>query len=290
MENKNNLHFFLGGNDLEMKTIKDLLEKQGVAYSDANLGWWNANVSSYEEEIKKVATEGKTPVIVELATEDDKGNPLMTLPDNTINIDHHNKNAGRSASILQICDLLGVEPTRRDLLVAANDVGMAKAMREMGATETEINKIRYQDRACQGITPEQEEQAIEALSSAKEIGGILFVTCEHSKTATILDRLDRDQYPDVFMYSRSDKEINFSGDGYICAKLVEKFPHPYNFSGGNGFGKKGEMAYWGGSYADVKEAAKFVIKENFEKQQDKTATPQMDVAALKALTDFKFEK
>lgn len=34
---KKNLHFFLGGNDLEMKTIKDLLDKQGIAYSDANL-------------------------------------------------------------------------------------------------------------------------------------------------------------------------------------------------------------------------------------------------------------
>lgn len=29
--NKDNLHFFLGGNDLEMKTIKDLLDKQGIA-------------------------------------------------------------------------------------------------------------------------------------------------------------------------------------------------------------------------------------------------------------------
>ena len=153
-ENKNmknkNLHFFLGGNDLEMKTIKDLLDKQGVAYSDSNLGW-GATTSKYGEEIEKVAKEGKTPVIIELGID-------SKLPENTINIDHHNENASKPASILQVCDLLGIEPTRKMQLIAANDSGYIPAMLEMGATKEEIAQIRYQDRAAQGITPEQENK------------------------------------------------------------------------------------------------------------------------------------
>ena len=34
--NTKNLHFFLGSSDLEMKTIKNLLDKQGVAYFESD--------------------------------------------------------------------------------------------------------------------------------------------------------------------------------------------------------------------------------------------------------------
>ena len=278
---KNNLHFFLGGSDLEMKTIKDLLDKEGISYSDAKLGWWEAKTSKYGDEIEKVAKEGKIPVIVELGID-------SKLPEGTINIDHHNENAGNPASILQVCDLLGVEKTRDYLLVAANDTGMANGMREIGATEQEIAKIRYRDRAVQGITPEQEEQAEKALKEAKEIGGVMIVTCKHSRTAAILDRLDRDKNPDVFMYSTSDGEINFSGDGLICKKLTERFPDSDNFSGGSGFGKKGEMAYWGGKKADPNEAAKFVIKA--KRQQENADTAELDIVTAKILKDFSNSK
>ena len=110
---KDNLHFFLGGNDLEMVTIKKLLDKEGAAYSDAGLSW-GASTSKYGDEIEKVAKEGKTPVIIELGID-------SKLPENTINVDHHNENADKPASILQVCELLGVEPTREMQLVAANE-------------------------------------------------------------------------------------------------------------------------------------------------------------------------
>lgn len=269
--NKNNLHFFLGGRDLEMETIRDLLDKQSVAYSDANLDWGNADVLAYRNEIAETVEKGMIPVIVELRTKDKDGKSLMKLPSNIVIVDHHNENSGNDASVIQVCRLLGIEPTRYELLVAANDIGMGKAMREMGATKTEINKIRYLDRVAQGITPEQEKQAETALGNAKESGGVLFVTCEHSKTASILDRLDRDTYLNVFMYSASDGKIIFSGDGFICKKLTEKFPQPNNFSGGYGFGKKGEMAYWGSTDEDVNEVAKFVLAINHEKQTETKA-------------------
>lgn len=98
-----------------MKIIKDLLDKQGVAYSDANLAW-GATTSKYGDEIEKVARGGKTPVIIELGVD-------SKLPKNTINVDYHNENANKPASILQVCELLGAEPTRKMQLIAANDSG-----------------------------------------------------------------------------------------------------------------------------------------------------------------------
>jgi hypothetical protein len=296
--NTNNLHFFLGGNDLEMKTIKNLLDEQGVAYSDANLSW-GASTSKYGDEISEVAAEGKTPVIVELAVD-------SKLPENTINVDHHNENSDKPASILQVCELLGVEPTRKMQLVAANDSGYIPAMMAMGASETEINAIRYQDRATQGITLEQEEQAEFALQHTKEMYGVTVVMLKHSKTATVTDRLFDETKPQNLLIISQDGETNYFGPEDICRKLqgnkVGERPAPWDpnqtevlydhfggWTGGAGLGQKGGTAFWGG-YADQKEILKFVIKENFEKQQDKTATSQMDVAALKALTDFKFEK
>ncbi|MBQ7659611.1 MAG: hypothetical protein IJS26_02550 [Alphaproteobacteria bacterium] len=201
--NKDNLHFFLGGADAEMATIKELLDKQGVAYSDAKLAW-GASTSKYGDEIEKVAKEGKTPVIVELSVD-------SPIPLNTINVDHHNENAGRPASILQVCDLLGVEATRKMQLVAANDSGYIPAMMEMGASKEEIAQIRYLDRATQGITPEQEKQAEEAIAGAREVCGVTVIKMAHSKTATVTDRLfDPDKPQNLAIFS-ADGEVNYFG-------------------------------------------------------------------------------
>lgn len=290
--NTNNLHFFLGGSDLEMKTIKDLLDKQGVAYSDAGLSW-GASTSKYGDEIAKVAAEGKTPVIVELAVD-------SKLPEGTINVDHHNENASRPASILQVCELLGVEPTRKMQLVAANDSGYIPAMINMGAAKSEIAQIRYQDRATQGITPEQEQQAEEAIKHSKEMFGVTIVMLEHSKTATVTDRLFDASKPQNLLIISADGETNYFGPEDICRALqgnkIGERPAPWDpnqteilydnfggWTGGAGLGQKGGTAFWGG-YADQKEIAKFVLKANAEKQQAKTS--EKDVAMAKFLNDF----
>lgn len=296
--NTNNLHFFLGGNDLEMKTIKDLLEKQGVAYSDAGLSW-GASTSKYGDEINQVAASGKIPVIVELAVD-------SKLPENTINVDHHNENSNKPASILQVCELLGIEPTRSMQLVAANDCGYIPAMAAMGASKVEINQIRYQDRAMQGITLEQEEQAELALQYKKEMYGVTVVMLPHSKTATVTDRLFDETKPQNLLIISQDGETNYFGPEDICRKLqgnkVGERPAPWDpnqtevlydhfggWIGGAGLGQKGGTAFWGG-YADQKEILKFVLKENFEKLQDKTTTTEMDVTMAKLLNDFANKK
>lgn len=292
---KNNLHFFLGGADLEMTTIKKLLDKEDIAYSDAGLSW-GASTSKYGEEIEKVAKEGKTPVIIELAVD-------SPVPENTINVDHHNENANKPASILQVCELLDVEPTREMRLVAANDSGYIPAMIEMGATKEEINAIRYKDRASQGITPEQEKQAEEAIAGAKEVFGVTVIRMAHSKTATVTDRLfDPDKPQNIAIFS-ADGEVNYFGPEDICRALqgnkTGERPAPWDpnqtevlydhfggWTGGAGLGKEGGTAFWGG-YPDHAKALEFILTKNLEKQKEKSNSQTVDAIKLKILSDFK---
>ncbi len=293
--NKNNLHFFLGGVDLEMATIKKLLDKENIAYSDAGLSW-GASTSKYGEEIEKTAKEGRTPVIIELAVD-------SPVPENTINVDHHNENAHKPASILQVCELLDVKPTREMQLVAANDSGYIPAMIEMGATKEEINAIRYKDRASQGITPEQEKQAEEAIAGAKEVFGVTVVRMAHSKTATVTDRLfDPDKPQNIAIFS-ADGEVNYFGPEDICRALqgnkTGERPAPWDpkqtevlydhfggWVGGAGLGKEGGSAFWGG-YPDHVEALEFILTKNQEKQKEKSNSKVADMMLSKALSDFR---
>lgn len=288
--NKDDLHFFLGGTDAEMVAIKELLDKQGVAYSDAKLAW-GASTSKYGDEIEKVVKEGKTPVIVELAID-------SNIPKSTINVDHHNENAGRPASILQVCELLGVQPTRKMQLIAANDSGYIPAMLELGASKEEIAQIRYLDRAAQGITPEQEKQAEEAIAEAREVCGVTVIKMAHSKTATVTDRLfDPDKPQNIAIFS-ADGEVNYFGPEDICRKLqgnkTGERPAPWDpnqtevlydhfggWIGGAGIGKEGGTGFWGG-YPNHTEALEFILTQNQEKQK---GSKTLDPAVLVALKD-----
>lgn len=288
--NKDNLHFFLGGADAEMVAIKELLDKQGVAYSDAKLAW-GASTSKYGDEIEKVVKEGKTPVIVELAIDSD-------IPESTINVDHHNENTGKPASILQVCELLGVQPTRKMQLIAANDSGYIPAMLELGASKEEIAQIRYLDRAAQGITPEQEKQAEEAIAEAREVCGVTVIKMAHSKTATVTDRLfDPDKPQNIAIFS-ADGEVNYFGPEDICRKLQGNktgersapwdpnqtevlYDHFGGWIGGAGIGKEGGTGFWGG-YPNHTEALEFILTQNQEKQK---GSKTLDPAVLVALRD-----
>lgn len=205
--NKEELHFFLGGKDLEMTAIKSLLEKEKVTYSDAGLAW-GASTSKYGNEINKVASEGKTPVLVELQVD-------SPLPENTLNIDHHNDRAGEPASILQVCEMLGVQPTRKMQLIAANDSGYIPAMKALDATSEEINQIRLLDRQSQGITAEQEQEAERAIAEKTEVYGVTVVRMKHSKTATVTDRL--------FCENKPQNLLIFSEDGELTTLVTALF-------------------------------------------------------------------
>ena len=56
------LVFFLGGQDLEMVTIRDLLAQESCPYHDKGLGW-GARASDYRTEIEAVLAQGQIPVL-----------------------------------------------------------------------------------------------------------------------------------------------------------------------------------------------------------------------------------
>lgn len=136
--------FLLGGRDLEMITIKRMLIDSGFeepeSIADLNLQW-GAKLSAYQNRFN----DELTFVGIELSQD-------IVPPPHYINIDHHNENANKPSSIEQIAKLLGIELTREQQLIAANDKGFIPAMEALGATREEIVDIRRRDREAQGVT------------------------------------------------------------------------------------------------------------------------------------------
>jgi len=243
---KRSFCFFLGGKDAEMVEIASLLATAGEWMVNKNLGW-GAKASAYAAEILEAVRKGLTPVLVELEVD-------FELPTGAVVVDHHGARASEPASILQVLGLLGIDPTRRQLLVAANDSGYIPAMLAMGATPEEVAEIRLADRSAQGITLEQEAEAERAISVAEIKGRLTTVRMAHSKCATVTDRLFG-RYDQLLILS-GDGEVNFYGDGAICAELKTKFG---GWNGGSGLGKAGESAFWGG-YPKQEEVLDFICQ------------------------------
>ena len=248
--NCNNMVVFLGGNDAEMNEIRQVLIQNGIETQDKNLGW-GAKASAYAEEIAAAALSGKTVVTVELERD-------IELPEGSIEVDHHGDRSSEPASILQVLSLLGLEPTRMQLLLAANDSGFIPAMLAQGATQEEVAAVRLLDRQAQGITPEQEAEAERAISVAETINGVTVVRMAHSKCATVTDRLFDPNKPQCLLILSGDGESNFYGERALCEELKgEKTgtaPAPWdpnqtietfsNFGGWTGGGE--ETGFWGG--------------------------------------------
>lgn len=253
----NNLVIFAGGYDGEMIEIFNICREAGVELVDKHLGW-GAAASAYAEEIVAAAAAGKTPVLVELGLD-------IELPETAIVVDHHNEMSDRPASILQVLDLLGLEPTRYQRLVAANDCGYIPAMLSMGATAEEVAAVRLADRSAQGITPEQEAEAERALGCREVINGVTVVRMSHSKTATIADRLFNPEEEQRLLILSGDGESNFFGKKELClllqgektGKTAEGWDTYSHFGGWTGGGD--ETGFWGG-YADQDEVLDFVVK------------------------------
>ncbi|MBK9316283.1 MAG: hypothetical protein IPM55_18875 [Acidobacteria bacterium] len=150
------LVFFLGGRDLEMVTIRDLLGETSHGGCHDKALSWGARASAYRTEIAETIAAGKTPVLIELE------NDLGLQEDEFINIDHHGARAGREAptslhQVFALLDLPADKWTRWHQLVAANDRGYIPEMLAEGATPEEIRQVRAADRQAQGITANRRE-------------------------------------------------------------------------------------------------------------------------------------
>ncbi len=234
--------FFLGGHDLEMVTIRDLLAQEAPdRFYDHALSW-GAKASAYREELKATLTSGRIPVLVELA------NDIGLDPAKIIVVDHHGERAGedRPTSLHQVFDLLDLPAdrwTRWFALVTANDGGYIPAMVALGASQEEIVQVRAADRTAQGITPEEEEQGAGAVDQATSMadGQLTVVHLEHARTATVADRLHAGLggpgYENLLILSPG--EVNVFGSGDLVSAVDAAFP------GGWYGGSLHDRAFWG---------------------------------------------
>lgn len=236
------LVFFLGGTDLEMLTIRALLEETVPGrFHDKHLVW-GAKASAYGEEIGEALDAGKTPVLVEV--EDDVG----LDPEAVVIANHHGERAGsdKPTSLHQIFALLGLPAerwTRWFDLVAANDRGHIAEMQRLEATAEEIAAIRAADRAAQGITDQEEHAGELAATSAEGLaqGRLTVARLPHQRAATVADRLDPALGGPGFqnLLVLSPGEVNFFGAGELVTALDRRFP------GGWYGGALPEYGFWG---------------------------------------------
>lgn len=234
------LAFFLGGHDLEMLAIRELLatEAPGRVY-DKRLSW-GARASAYEVEIDACLARGETPVLIEL--ENDLGREAVLI------VDHHGERAGddRQTSLEQIFALLRLPAerwTRWHQLVAANDRGYIPGLLAASATRDEIERVRAADRAAQGITPDEEIEAVRALAVAetRAAGRLVVVRAAHARLAAVEDRLHEALGgPGVSnLLLIAPGEVDFAGDGRVVRALDRRYP------GGWYGGALPERGFWG---------------------------------------------
>lgn len=148
--------------------------------------------------------------------------------------------AATRAAQIEVATTFSAATARWIELVAANDARYIPGMLALGATQDEIDRVRTFDRLAQGVTPAQDAEGLQAIGEKEVAGRLTVVRMSHSKTATVADRLFG-QYDQLVIFS-GDGEVNFFGDGALCATLKEKFG---GWNGGSGLGKAGENAYWG---------------------------------------------
>lgn len=245
--------FLLGGYDLEMLTIKQLLEgRDGCKVADKQLRWDNAKLSAYQKELQNSAyTE-----IYGIELQED-----MTVPENYHRIDHHNDWNDKPSALEQVATVLGIALSRDQQLVAANDKGYIPAMLALKASDSEIADIRRRDRAAQGISEHEELLAEQSVAnSLSRHGSLLVVKSLTSRFAPICDRL----FPYQRLLVYTDTEWMFYGEGK--AELTEMFEEEIMqkkvFHGG---GDNGYIGCVKGAYCSVR-LEQFVrqIKSEYE--------------------------
>lgn len=229
---KEKIIFLLGGHDLEMCTIKELLCEQGVRYFDAGLRWDNARLSAYAPVLEQYGNSPDWTICgVELEAD------VQEL-DNYMAVDHHNENSDKSSALEQVAEILRVPLDRYQQLVAANDKGYIKAMTDadLQVTDAEIKDIRRRDREAQGVTDRDERLAQMAIYDHKEdCGELVIVKALSTKFSPICDRL----YPyDNLLIYMDDRWCFYGKKTDLVRQLFTQKESVYLYSGKEYIGLK----------------------------------------------------
>jgi len=106
LEGAIDLHFLLGGQDLEMQEIEKILLAHGYKYTNLHLPW-GATLSAYKEFFNNY----EHFIGIELITD-------CTPPKYYTLIDHHNEKSDLPSSIEQVANFIGITLDRFQMLVA----------------------------------------------------------------------------------------------------------------------------------------------------------------------------
>ena len=94
-DDKDKVLFLLGGHDLEMMTIRNILQSHHYLYSDKQLRWDNALLSHYQQEIGSFLVQNPEGHIIGIELEND----LQTVMPHYLAIDHHNDNDNQPCAL-----------------------------------------------------------------------------------------------------------------------------------------------------------------------------------------------
>lgn len=215
----NNYVFLLGGHDLEMMEIKSMLV--GVAKTVDNNLKWGAKLSSYRTEFDD------KHIFVGIELEKDCKPPV-----NYIEIDHHNEKSENPSSIEQIAELLELDLSPWQKLVAINDKSHIPGLEKAGADNDEILRIRKADRKAQGVTARDEQLAeISIENQLSKFGKLTIVHSLTSHFSAITDRL----YPYSELLIVHEKSFTYYGKNatILSSKYSDLQDKKIAYSGGN---------------------------------------------------------
>ena len=226
--------FLLGGYDLEMQEIKKILDSRpDILLFDERLQWNNANLSAYEPVLNRYGDISKVMIYgIEL-----RENGAFPIPSNYCLIDHHNKYSTNTSALEQVAEILNIELTWEQKLIAANDRGYIPEMQRLGASPEEIRQIRFRDRMAQGVTEEDELLAVKAIEKRTIEQGVIIVQSESNRFSPVCDRLF--PYEKLMIYT--DDELMYYGQGK--ERLTAHFDS--EIKAGNMFHGGGAEGYFG---------------------------------------------
>jgi len=230
--------FLLGGMDLEMVTIREILDGNSIPYIDKCLSW-GAKLSDYLIELGDLSK--KYSVIYGVELEED-----ILPPENCILIDHHSNNLGNQSSIFQILDLLKIEPNPFEKMISVNDTEFIYGLLNLELSNDEllfcckklglnncsvpktdlIRKIRSLDRTYQGITQDEESIALIDCKKITKFGKYEIVKTKLDHFSPIVDNL----YLKDNFFIVNDYKFCFYGTDYL--KIKDKLTTPCYWGGG----------------------------------------------------------
>ncbi len=240
-------HFLLGGADLEMKEIQKLLEERHIPFENAGLSWNNAQWDFYTSRIEELLKKDEDLQVIGVELLGKKNKPEHPR---IIDIDHHNYERCKPASIEQVAELLGLELTDWQKKVAVNDKAYIPGLLDEGFSLDEIENIRRKDGEAQGLTETDFAEARNYLKENppkedRESGLFIWKLPENAGSFT--------PYTDAFFFKKLDECLNtrkdngekntlkdcarelkkikiifyngnkFQYSGYIPAKIFEKY-------------------------------------------------------------------